>query len=161
MLFWINARPRRSGVDSPIHTAADFASLISVAGEDFIAVARVDQDARKVTERKITSPATPVRPAVMRHVERLLRSHVYIVRPPQILNDRIHRSFRRNIGYLLPGLPTITRNQNARSSSTCKNRFRMLRIHRNTTGPGIEVGAVRQFLPTLCWIEAAVKAKVG
>ncbi len=154
MLFGINARPRRSGIDSPIHAATDFASLISVADEDLITVARVDQNARKVTERKITSPATPARPAVARHVERLLRSRIYIVRPLQILSDRIHRSVRWNIGYSLPRLPTIMRNQNAGRNSACKNGFRMLRIHGNTTAPGIEVGAVRQFLPTLCRSQA-------
>src|SRR6266542_250058 len=113
MLSWIDTRPGHSAIDRPIHAASNFASLISIADEDFISIARIDQDTGEIAERKIATPPAPVCPAVQRHVEGLLRSDIYMVRALRILRYGIYGGIARHTGDLLPRLPSIARNQSA------------------------------------------------
>ena len=62
ILFRINARPGLSAIDRAINSAANFAGLISIADEDFIAITRIDQDTGEVAERKIAATPAPARP---------------------------------------------------------------------------------------------------
>src|SRR6266508_2840686 len=137
MLSGIDTRPGHPAIDRPIHAATNFASLISIADEDFIPIARIDQDTGEIAERKIATPPVPVCPTVWRHVEGLLRSDIYMVRPLRILRYGIYGGIARHPGDLLPRLPSVARKQGARGSSAYKNRFRLLGISRDTTGTRI------------------------
>src|ERR1041385_6272911 len=94
-----------------IDAAAGLSVLIGIAGEDFIRIPRIDQNAGEVTEWKIATPPRPGATAVLRHVERLLRSDIDERRTRRILNDHIHRRSRRNPTDLLPRIAGIARHQ--------------------------------------------------
>src|SRR6267378_5240175 len=112
--FRINARPRRTPIDRSIDAASDFACLIRVTGEHFVAVPGVDQDARKIAEGKIPTAPAPVCSTVLRHIESLLRADIDMAGALQIPSNRIDRSFCWDSGNLLPRLPCVMRNQHSR-----------------------------------------------
>src|SRR5207237_8823516 len=75
----INAHPGRTSIVRSIHTAAPLRILIvliSITGEQFIRVARIDQNAGEISEGQVTAAARPVIAAIMRHVKSLLGSNV-------------------------------------------------------------------------------------
>src|SRR6266511_1206454 len=137
MLSGIDTRPGHPAIDRPIHAASNFASLISIADEDCIPIPRLGQAPGGTAAMTMATPPVPVCPTVWRHVEGLLRSDIYMVRPLRILRYGIYGGIARHPGDLLPRLPSVARKQSARGSSAYKNRFRLLGISRDTTGTRI------------------------
>src|SRR2546423_4451590 len=88
LYFRINARPRCTPIDCSIDAASNFTSLVGVANEDFIAVPRVDQDAGKIAERKITTAPAPACSTISGHIEILFRANIDMAGALQIPSNR-------------------------------------------------------------------------
>src|SRR5215213_4438623 len=84
-VLWIDSRPGLSGVSAAINAAADLTDLVCIANEYLVAIARVDQNAGEVSERKIAATNSPRFATIMRHVEHLLGADVEVIRPLRIL----------------------------------------------------------------------------
>src|SRR6185503_6792784 len=106
--FRIDSRPRQSRIRAAENAASDFSCLIRIADKNFIAVARVHEDAREVAERKIGASHFPRHAVVMRHVERLLRSNINVIGTAVILRDHIDRNVARNTEDLAPRPSAVT-----------------------------------------------------
>src|ERR1043165_3571136 len=160
LVFRVDACPRLTRVRAAINSAANCSNLIRIADEDLIAVARIDQNAGEIAERKITAANLPGGAPIVRHVERLLCANVDVVRSLRILGYRVHRYVVRYAVDLPPRLAAIARNKNSRTRRAHPDRLRMLRSRRDAGGPWVE-RTVREFLPTFGRIDTAIETSVS
>src|SRR5256885_1121193 len=96
-----------------INPAADFGNLIRIADENLIAIARIDQNAGEIPERKIAAADLPRGATVMRHVESLLCTNVNVVRSLWVLGYGVYRYVTRYAFNLPPSLAGVARNENS------------------------------------------------
>src|SRR6185503_7956741 len=96
---------------------------------------------------------------IMRNEERLLCSHVDVIRSLRILSDCVDWHVMRHTVELSPGLSSVERHQHARTGCSHEDRFRLAWISRDATGPWIEA-TVRKLLPTLRRIDTAIETAV-
>src|SRR6185436_5789190 len=125
-----------------------------------VAVARIDQDAGEIAERKIATTNSPRCPTIMRHEQSLLRSDVDVIRALWILRNRVDRSFTRYTVNLSPRLSAVARNQDSGARRSNPDCFRLSLTCRNARRAWIEA-SVRKFLPTFRWVDSAIQTRVS
>src|SRR6266581_3524589 len=115
MFAGIYTHPGRAAVSRAINAAAKITVLKRVAGKNLVGVARVNQDAREISERKNSAAPRPMLAAIVRQVKGLFCSYINERRALGVLDNYVDSSVGRHATYLLPVFSSIAGNQDAGS----------------------------------------------
>src|ERR1700737_1761303 len=111
-----------------VHTSTYLTCLVGISGKDFVAVARIDQDAGEIPKRKIATSTAPACATIVRHIESLFGSDVYVLRFLRILGNGVYRRLARKPFNLVPTLTAISGNKHTGGGRAYPNRFRLLQV---------------------------------
>src|SRR6266850_194243 len=111
-----------------VNTSTCFTCLVGISGKDLVAVLRIDQDAGEIPKRKIPASTAPTCATIVRHIESLFGSDVYVFGLLRILGNGVYRRHARNPFNLAPALTAISGNKHARTGRPYPNRVRLLQV---------------------------------
>ena len=133
-------------------------ALESACNIYFCVIHRVEQNARELPERKISTPSLESGPAVFGKIQSLSASNDDPRGIGRRTGYRHYRHRRRDTVDPLPGHSRISAHDDSRSSGSDPNRVGLSRMHEDCGNLIVETRTEFNPLPSLCDIERSVES---